>query len=547
MNRAVIAIADQVIVQELRSRLDQSEAEVEVGFVAESTQELVSSVLAHRPSIAFVHDQLGPGPVLQFVRDLTLRNPALAVLIVTTSNTAEAFAGALNAGARGVLTHPFGLEDLNERLSSMLEWNHTVRNVLADSQSGNNGAGRGGRVIAAAGAKGGVGTTILASHLAWDAARSVPNMRVCLVDLDVENGDVPSYFDVSHRVSIADLAKISEDLTARAVADTVVAHSSGLHLLLTPREIRDTEFVTPEAVRRIIAQLRTLYHLVVVDVGSAITTTQAAAVESADMTLQLVTADVPALRAARRQVVAWESLGVVGADRVHVVVNRFVRRSEIQQDTIDMLTLGQRSQILIPDLERALERAGNSRTPTEVRNQVWWRSLRAIGAELDVTAAYREAVAAASAEGPEVVASPPRRRGRKTNASTAGGPVAAETGRSSRPRRVVVESGQATLETVAMFPFALLILALALQTILLGVTFGYSGVASGAAARAVSLGNSPQAAVAAALPGGMYSKVSLNTSGSSVRVTVKAPLLVGSGVTRDVSIVTDHRVVEEPR
>ena len=65
MNRAVIAIADQVIVQELRSRLDQSEADVEVGFVAESTQELVSSVLAHRPSIAFVHDQLGPGPGVQ--------------------------------------------------------------------------------------------------------------------------------------------------------------------------------------------------------------------------------------------------------------------------------------------------------------------------------------------------------------------------------------------------------------------------------------------------------------------------------------------------
>jgi pilus assembly protein CpaE len=46
--------------------------------VAESTQEMISSVLAHRPSIAFVHDQLGPGPVMQIVRDLTLRNPALA-------------------------------------------------------------------------------------------------------------------------------------------------------------------------------------------------------------------------------------------------------------------------------------------------------------------------------------------------------------------------------------------------------------------------------------------------------------------------------------
>ena len=106
--------------------------------------------------------------------------------------------------------------------------------------------------MAVAGAKGGVGTTVIASHLAWDAARSNPQMRVCLVDLDIESGDVPSYLDVSHRVSIADLAKISEDLTSRAVADTVVVHSSGLHLLLAPNEIRDTEFVTPEAVRRIL-------------------------------------------------------------------------------------------------------------------------------------------------------------------------------------------------------------------------------------------------------------------------------------------------------
>lgn len=543
MNRAVIAIADQVLVQELRSRLEQCEADIEVAYVAESTQEMVSSVLAHQPSIAFVHDALGPGSVLQTIRDLTLRNPALAVILVTTSSTAEAFAGALNAGARGVLTHPFSLEDLNVRLESLLEWNQTLRSALADRESNGGGSGRGGRVIAAAGAKGGVGTTVVAAHLAWDAARSQPDMRVCLVDLDVESGDVPSYIDVSHRVSIADLAKISDDLTARAVADTVVVHTSGLHLLLTPTEIRDTEAVTPEAVRRIIAQLRTLYHLVVVDVGSAITTTQAAAVESADMTLQLVTADVPALRAARRQVVAWESLGVTGADRVHVVVNRFIRRSEIQQDTIDQLTLGQRSAILIPDLERGLERAGNSRTPSEVRNQIWWRSLRTIAAELDVAVAYREALATAAAveSAAEVESGRPRRGG------TVNGKVAAPERRRSRPRRVVADAGQASLETVAMFPFALLLLALALQTILLGVSFAYSGVAASAAARAVSLGNNPQAAVARALPSGMQASTTVVGSGDTVRVTVRAPLLALPGWTREAQVGVNHEVVREPR
>jgi pilus assembly protein CpaE len=563
MNKVVIAVADQVIAQELRSRLDQSDAEIEVAFVADSTQEMVSAVLAHAPALLFVHDQLGPGPVLQLVRDLTLRNPALAVQVVTTEHTAETFDAAINSGARSVLAHPFGLEDLDHRLASLIEWNHTVRTALADTGSDRSkSATRGGRVIAVAGAKGGVGTTVIASHLAWDAARSNPQMRVCLVDLDIESGDVPSYLDVSHRVSIADLAKISEDLTSRAVADTVVVHSSGLHLLLAPNEIRDTEFVTSEAVRRIIGQLRSLYHLVVIDVGSAITTTQAAAVESSDRTVQLVTADVPALRAARRQVVAWESLGVARADAIHVVVNRFIRRSEIQQDTVDMLVLGQRSQILVPDLGVGLERAGNSRTPAEVRNAAWWKSLRAIGGELDVAAAYRAAVAAVpeaiegatvsgTTPGGQKPPAPAGRPGAEAPGAAGSAPASASAAPASPRRRgrrfARAEAGQATLETAALFPVALVLLVMCLQMIMLGVSAAYSGVAAGAAARAVSIGASPQAAVDDALPAGMRSKVAVSSGGDTVSVTVKAPLMIGPGVSRDVTVGLGHQVVEEPR
>jgi pilus assembly protein CpaE len=251
---------------------------------------------------------------------------------------------------------------------------------------------------------------------------------------------------------------------------------------------------------------------------------------------------------------------VTSADAVHVVVNRFVRRSEIQQDTVDMLTLGQRSQILIPDLDRALERSGNSRTPSEVKNQAWWKSLRAIGAELDLGSAFRDAVATAarmeSADGTASTTSGAAPAGSSTAAVASGPPAKGHNrsaGRAAKPprgrsaRRVAMDSGQATLETVAMFPFALLILAICLQTILLGVSYAYSGVAADAAARAVSIGTNPQLAVAEALPAGLYSKVSVNAGGSSVRVTVRAPLLVGDGVTRDVGIVVNHRVVEEPR
>lgn len=584
MSGAVIAVADQVILQDLRSRLDQSEIKLDVVFVAESTAELTRGVISHQPTLLFVHDQLGPGLVTQTVRDLTLRNPALAVIMITATPSVAAYSAAMESGARAVLSYPFGLEDLENRLTSVVEWGQTVRRAVIARDSAVAGQGTGARVLTVTGAKGGVGATVVASHLAWDIATRERDLRVCLVDLDVEKGDVPSYLDVSHRVSIADLAKISEDLSPRAVADTIVVHTSGLHLLLAPTEIRDTDPVTAEAVRRIVAQLRGLYHLVIIDAGAAVTTTQAAAVESADITLQLVTADVPALRAARRQVTFWESLSVGNPDRTFVVVNRFDRSSEIQQDTIDQLVLGRRSEILVPDLGRGLERAGNSRTPAEARNQSWWKSLRAISQELGLVPAAagaghrertksrgsqrdRKAGRTAAAELMPLAAGPVTGRPNAGDGAVPTGPAnhngshppqnsphqndpqqngELTAGEAGRRGRWWNESGQISLETAALFPFALLVLALCLQLVLLGVAFVWSGVAGDAAARAVSLGQSPQAAVNKRLPAGLHGQV-ISADQDHVTVRVSSPLLIGNGVKSEVDVDTNHTVVREPR
>lgn len=547
MNHVVIAIADQVLNQQLRTRLEESDFDVTVDGVAESPNELAAIVLKHRPQVLFVHDHFGgrPGAVLPVVRDLISRDPGLSVLVVSSARGAEVYSNAMDMGAVGVLLDPFGLEELNQRLGSAIERSQVIRAAAGDG-GGRNRVDDPGRVISIAGAKGGVGTTIFATHLAWDIATSEPGMRVCLMDLDIEKGDVPSYLDVNHRVSIADLAKISDDLAPRSVSDTVIVHTSGLHLLLAPTEIREAEFVTPDAVRRIIARLRTMYHLVIVDTGSAVTTSQAAAVESSDLTVQLVRAEVPALRAARRQMVAWESLGVAEPEDVRVVVNRFDKRGEIQQDTIDRLVLGERSQILLPVLDQALSRAGNTRTPSEVRNQRWWKSVRAIGDELDVAQKFRESLAESAGTATSV----------RNAASVSGGSVAAEgrrggavTGAASGSKvargRRSADAGQIALETAAMFPLALAVLVLCMQFLLLGLSFVWCGVASDAAARAVSLGEDPTAAVAAAVPSGMSTSVSFTPDGQ-VEVGVDSPLLVGSGVTQSVEIDTRRSVVEEP-
>lgn len=558
MNRVIIGIADQTIVRDLRTHLDDLGLDLDIARVCDTTTETVAAVAAHRPAVLFVHDTLEPGPVSAAIRDLVLRQPALAVLMVSTQAGPEVYASALDSGARGVLTYPFSHEDIASRVTSSLEWGEHMRSAFTQGGGARTDGTAATKLIVATGAKGGVGTTVFATHLAWDMATQASNVRVCLVDLDLTKGDVPSYLDVAHRVSVADLAKIAEDLNERSITDTVAVHSSGLHLLLTPTEIRDTDFVTPQSVRQLLASLRNMYDVVIVDAGAAVTTTQAAAVEMADDVLQLVTPDVPALRAARRQVLAWQSLGVREPEDVTVVVNRYSKRVEIQQDTIDHLVLGRRCEVLLPDLERRLERSINSRTPSEVQDKQWWAAMRGIGGELDVLVAYRGRAARESrlsggdadrAQAPATVPAPtpeaqPDRDIFPVAAPAASAPAPAR--RTDRFRRR--ERGQATIETVAIIPMALVIFILAFQLVGLGLSFVWAGHAANAAARALSVTGDQGAAVAAArkvVPSAIQGAMTVNASGNTVSVRVRTSVF-GSGIEQvTIGSDADRRTVME--
>ena len=86
------------------------------------------------------------------------------------------------------------------------------RHVAADTP-----AGEAGQVVAVAGAKGGVGTTLLALLLA--RARGA-GMSVCLVDLDLQTGDVAAFVGVQVRRNIVDLVEVADELSGRALGET---------------------------------------------------------------------------------------------------------------------------------------------------------------------------------------------------------------------------------------------------------------------------------------------------------------------------------------
>ncbi|MGW3389590.1 AAA family ATPase [Streptomyces cinereoruber] len=307
--------------------------------VADSTQlvdtlaRLAAASLDELPEVVLVHERIGPVPALELVREVALRFPAVGVVLITADASPVLFSAAMDSGARGLVTLPLGYEELASRVQAAAQWSAGVRRHLGSGPD--QAAGPGGTVVTVSGAKGGVGTTVAAVHLALAARAS--GRSVALVDLDLQSGDVASYLDVQFRRSVADLAAIT-DISPRVLQDAVYVHETGLSLLLSPAEGERGEEVTDRAARQVVSALRGRHEVVVVDCGSRLDGAGAAVIEMADTALLVTTPDVVAVRAAKRTVRMWERLQVRKAEETITLVNRHHRSSEIQPPLVQKIT-----------------------------------------------------------------------------------------------------------------------------------------------------------------------------------------------------------------
>ncbi|MCW5253978.1 MULTISPECIES: AAA family ATPase [unclassified Streptomyces] len=320
----------------LLARLPDAEP---VAPVADSTRlvdtlaRLAAESVDELPEVVVVHERIGPVPALELIREVALRFPAVGVILVTSDTGPGLLQAAMDHGARGLVTLPLAHEELAARVHAVAQWSAGVRRHLGGGGDGPPGAG--GTVVTVSGAKGGVGTTLVAIQLALAAQAS--GRSTALVDMDLQTGDVAAYLDVQFRRSVADLAAIT-DISPRVLADAVFRHDSGLALLLAPGEGERGEEVTDRAARQIVATLRSRYEVVVVDCGAQMGGAGAAAVESADRALLVTTPDVLAVRGAKRAVRMWDRLQIRKAEETTVVVNRHTRGTEIQPALIQRIT-----------------------------------------------------------------------------------------------------------------------------------------------------------------------------------------------------------------
>lgn len=152
-----------------------------------------------------------------------------------------------------------------------------------------------GQIITIAGAKGGCGKTTLATNLAAvlhdDGAR-----LVCLVDLDLEFGDVSSMLALRPGASMVEILEQGGRLDNATVASLMTPYRPGLDCLLAPTRPGDSQRIPAVLVTQLLAVLPSIYDFVIVDTSSRFSPHVLAALDAADHQVLLTTPERPALK-----------------------------------------------------------------------------------------------------------------------------------------------------------------------------------------------------------------------------------------------------------
>lgn len=517
----LIGAPNQTTGYELRSLVEELD-DFTVIDVADSSSRAESLVAARDPEIVLLHADLGPSPVLQLIRDLVSRRPGTAVILLTEDLTPSVFASAMDAGARGALDYPASLEDLQTRLVAARNWVVHMRKHLSQEIVGNSENRLRGQLVVVAGAKGGVGTTTIATHLAHDAVTRVPGRSVCLVDLDLEKGDVANFLGIEHRLDISDLAKVADDLSAQTVTSAVHRDASGLSTLLSPARLEDVGSVGERETVLILAALRRQFDLVIADVGTHVSPVSAAAAETASQVLLVATPDVLALRGVHRTTEAWKRFGSRQPDDVKILLNKVSKENDIQPETAARLLPKAPLDVWLPDAFKVLERGLNHQSPAAVIGRAWWQRLHRLASELRTVTEN---------DAPQTVEKPKTHYLRKR-----------------QPVKAVAEEGQSTIEFTAMIPLILLLTIILWQVGLWGVSAAYAGHAADEAARAASIGQTHdqiQTAALSAIPGWFRDGITVTEGPDSVHVRAQLPILVPGVSTDGLAFTTSVGFVSE--
>ena len=221
----------------------------------------------------------------------------------------------MRAGAQDVIPLPLSADDLEAALAPVRAELDKREDVARTANA---------KLVTVVKSVGGVGATALLAQLAMRFAQSEAAQRrdACLIDLDVQFGDIAFQLGLQPKLSLADLLEAGARLDGDLLRATTIEHPSGLKVITAPRDIMPIEGMPSGHLLRIVEIATREFGTVFVDLPTNWTNWSLSLVARSDLVLLVTELTVAGVSRARRQLDLLHSQDL-GALDIRVVVNRF--------------------------------------------------------------------------------------------------------------------------------------------------------------------------------------------------------------------------------
>ncbi|HEY0321882.1 MAG TPA: AAA family ATPase [Pyrinomonadaceae bacterium] len=282
-------------------------------------EQLYDEIVRLKPNAAIITLGANAEHALGLMERLATECPQTAIIAGARDASPDLILRAMRAGAREFLRLPIHTEELETVLDRTEEF--CSEHPATPKKKG--------RMIAVFSSKGGCGTSFVASNLA--CAMREPT---CLVDLNLQAGDLPLFLGIDPKYSIADVVENRARLDDSLVASYITPYSSNLSLLAAPREADSADEIEPEHVFEVLERLRENYQYVVLDPQHTFDAITLAALDQSDDIVLVLTLDIPAIRSAQRALEIFDRLGYPRS-KVRVIVNRWSKQIDLDLHQVE--------------------------------------------------------------------------------------------------------------------------------------------------------------------------------------------------------------------
>jgi pilus assembly protein CpaE len=190
-------------------------------------------------------------------------------------------------------------------------------------------APRQGKVISVGGSKGGVGTTTVAVNLAVACAESERAPSVALLDMNTLFGEIPLFLEISPKFHWGEITRNINRLDDTFLMNVLTRHGSGVHVLPSPAYLNGHHAPTPDIMQRLLEVMRRVFDVVVIDAGQSMSDASLKGLQLSDQVLLVSILSLPCLSNTSKLLRSYADLGYVKKERLKVILNRYMKKSEI--------------------------------------------------------------------------------------------------------------------------------------------------------------------------------------------------------------------------